>query len=155
VVLKLASDQIYLAPLNMLSDTPFEGGASRTFGNEYTRLFIRYLGYEQAKLGKDGMTAGEKFKMGFEVARIGVSVGFAVATMGAGAPAAYGAAVRTAQLAHALTVFHSVAQGVRVVNVADASTRLVDDAQMNVATLERTTNDQRSCHRGYGLQSNS
>ena len=30
VVVKLAKDQIYLAPLNILSETPFEGGASRT-----------------------------------------------------------------------------------------------------------------------------
>lgn len=83
VVLKLAKDRVYLAPLNMLSETPFEGGASRAFGNEYTRLFVRYLGYESAKLGKEGMTAGEKFGLGFEIARIGVGVGM----MGVGAPA--------------------------------------------------------------------
>jgi tetratricopeptide (TPR) repeat protein len=139
VVLKLRSDRIYIAPLDMLAEVPFEGGASRTFGNEYTRLFVRYLGYEEAKLGKEGMTTGEKFKLGFEIARIGVSIGM----MGVGAPAAYGSAVRVARLIHALAVYHEVGQGVRAVNVADSATRLVDDVQMAAATLERVSSDER------------
>jgi tetratricopeptide (TPR) repeat protein len=140
-VLKLAKDRIYLAPLNMLSETPFEGGASRTFGNEYTRLFVRYLGYESAKLGKEGMTAGEKFKLGFEIARIGMGVGM----MGVGAPVAYGSAVRMARLAHALQVYRtyrSVAGGVRDVDMADATMRLADDLQMSATALERAISDQ-------------
>ena len=48
-------------------------GVSRSFGNEYTRLFIRYLCYEDAKLGKEGIITGEKFKLGFEIVWIGVS----------------------------------------------------------------------------------
>ena len=138
VVLKVQNDRVYLAPLNMLSEVPFEGGASRTFGNEYTRLFARYLGYESAKLGKEGMTGGEKFKLGFQIARIGVAVGM----MGIGAPAAYGSAVRMARLIHALQVYHSVAQGVRVGDAAEATTRLVDDLQMSAASLEQTISDQ-------------
>jgi len=134
VVLRLQNDKIYIAPLNMLSDTPFEGRASRTFGNEYTRLFSRYLGYEEAKLGKEGMTTGEKFKLGFEVARIGVSVGMMAAT----GPVAYGSAVRMAELVHALRVYHSVMQGIRAVDASEAATRLADDLQMDAATLERT-----------------
>jgi hypothetical protein len=144
VVLKLQNDQMYLAPLNMLTDVPFEGGASRTFGNEYTRLFIRYLGYESAKLGKEGMTGGEKFKLGFEIARIGVSIRM----MGMGAPAAYGSAIRMARLVHALQVFHSVAQGVRTVNIADAATRLADDLQMSATMLERTISDEQRAMEG-------
>jgi hypothetical protein len=144
VVLKLQNEQIYLAPLNMLSEIPFEGGASRTFGNEYTRLFVRYLGYESAKLGKEGMTGGEKFKLGFEIARIGMSAGM----MGMGAPMAYGSAVRMARLIHALQTFHSVAQGVRAVNIADASLRLADDIQMSTTMLERTIRDQQRAMEG-------
>jgi tetratricopeptide (TPR) repeat protein len=144
VVLKLRNDKIYIAPLNMLSDIPFEGRASRTFGNEYTRLFVRYLGYEEAKLGKEGMTTGEKFKLGFEIARIGVSVGM----MGVTGPAAYGSAVRMAQLVHALRVYHSVMQGVRAVDATEAATRLADDVQMAAATLERTANDERRAIEG-------
>lgn len=141
VVLKLASDRMYLAPLNLLSETPFEGGASRAFGNEYTRLFVRYLGYESAKLGKEGMTAGEKFKLGFQIARIGMAVGM----MGMGAPVAYSSTVRIARLAHALQVYRtyqSAARGVRVADAAEAATRLADDLQMSTTALERTISDQ-------------
>jgi len=141
VVLKLAKDKIYLAPLNLLSETPFEGGASRSYGNEYTRLFSRYLGYETAKLGKEGMTTGEKFRLGFEIARIGMSVGM----MGVGAPAAYGSAMHIARLAHALQVYRtyrSVARGVHVADASDAATRLADDLQMSATALERNLVDQ-------------
>ncbi|HXW56110.1 MAG TPA: hypothetical protein VEJ67_10200 [Candidatus Cybelea sp.] len=148
VVLKRQSDRLYIAPLNMLAETPFEGGASRTFGNEYTRLFVRYLGYEQAKLGKEGMTTGEKFKLGFEIARIGVSVGM----MGVGAPAAYGSAMRLARFAHALAVYREVGRGVHIANRAEAATRLVDDLQMDTTTLERDASDQRRAIEGIGFK---
>jgi hypothetical protein len=144
VVLKTAKDKVYLAPLNMLSTVPFEGGASRTYGNEYTRMFIRYLGFEDAKLGKEGMTTGEKFKLGFEIARIGMSV----AMMGITAPMAYGSAVRMVQLVHALNVFHEVAQGVRAVNITDAAVSLADDLGESVETLERTTSEERRAVEG-------
>jgi hypothetical protein len=144
VVLKLQSERIYISPLNMLTEAPFEGGASRTFGNEYTRLFLRYLGYEQAKLGKEGMTTGEKFKLGFEIARIGVFAGM----MGFGAPAVYGSALRLARFAHALAVYREVKQGVQIANQADAATRLIDDLQMATEALERDANDQRRAVEG-------
>jgi hypothetical protein len=41
---------------------------------------------------------------------------------------------------------------VRVVNVADAGTRLADDVQMNVAALERATNDQRRAIEGMAFK---
>lgn len=144
VVLKLTNESVYLAPLNVLSDIPFEGGSSRIFGNEYTRMFIRYLGYEDARLGKEGMTTGEKFKLGIQIARIGVGVGM----MGMGAPMAYGSAIRSVQLIHALNIFRSVVQGVRAVNIADAAERLVDDLQESRATLERTTAEERRAVEG-------
>jgi len=146
VVLKLEHDQIYLAPLDMLAEVPFEGGASRTFGNEYTRLFIRYLGYEDAKLGKEGMTTGEKFKLGFELARIGASFGM----MGMGSPMAYSSGVRAARLMRALKRYRSLIQdikdaseGVRAADITDTAMRLTDDVQMAAETLERTANDER------------
>ncbi len=144
VVLKMAKEKIYLAPLNMLSTVPFEGGASRTYGNEYTRMFIRYLGFEDAKLGKEGMTTGEKFKLGFEIARIGMSA----AMMGITGPMAYGSAVRMVQLIHALNVFHEVAQGVRAVNITDAAISLADDLEETQETLERTMSEERRAVEG-------
>jgi len=138
VVIKLDGDQIYLAPLNMLSDVPFEGGASRAYGNEYTRLFVRYLGYENAKLDTEGMTAGEKFRLGMEIAQIGVAVGM----MGVGAPAAYGSAVHVARIMHAIQVHRSMAMGMRTAGLAAKSIRLADNLQVSIATLERTAADQ-------------
>lgn len=146
VVVKLANEQIYLSPLNMMGDIPFEGGASRSFGNEYTRLFIRYLGFEDAKLGKEGMTGGEKFMLGFEIARIGAAG--AAMGMGPGMPSVYGRAKRLADLIHALKVFREVAQGARAADIADAATRLADDLQESVETLERTAGDQRRAIEG-------
>jgi len=90
------------------------------------------------------MTGGEKFKLGFEIARIGVAVGM----MGMAAPTAYGSALRMARLVHALQVYHSVAQGVHVANIADATTRLADDLQMSAASLERTVSDQQRAIQG-------
>jgi tetratricopeptide (TPR) repeat protein len=144
VELKLANEQIYLSPLDMLYQAPFEGGAARIFGNEFTRLFIRYLGYEDAKLGKEGMTTGEKVKLGFEIARIGIAVGM----MGVGSPAAFGSAIRVVQLVHAIAVYRAAITAVRAVNAADAAFRLADDLQESVTKLEQTTSDQRQAVEG-------
>jgi hypothetical protein len=128
----------------MLYQAPFEGGAARIFGNEFTRLFIRYLGYEDAKLGKEGMTTGEKVKLGFEIARIGIAVGM----MGVGSPAAFGSAIRVVQLVHAIAVYRAAITAVRAVNAADAAFRLADDLQESVTKLEQTTSDQRQAVEG-------
>jgi tetratricopeptide (TPR) repeat protein len=139
VVLNLPTDRIYISPLNMLTVTPFTGGAARSFGNEFTRLFIRYLGYDEAKLGKEGMTTGEKFKLGFQFARIGM----AVAMMGIGAPAVYGSAVRLVQLQHALQVYRSVKEGVRITKTAGNTLNLVGELKIDAAALEVAASDQR------------
>jgi tetratricopeptide (TPR) repeat protein len=156
VVLKLENDQLYLAPLNLLSDIPFQGSASRAFGNEYTRLFVRYLGYEDARLGKEGMTTGEKFELGFEIARIGMSA--ARMGMGGGGPVAFSSAMRRARrarravrLAHALSVYReyrSIKRDVHVVHMADAVLRLAENLDESVTTLERTSGDQRRAIEG-------
>jgi hypothetical protein len=152
VVLKLAKENIYLAPVDLVSDVPFEGGASRTYGNEYTRLFIRYLGFEDARLGKEGMTTGEKVKLGFQIAQIGASIGASVATMGMGAPAAYGAALQTAQIVHALAIMRGVSEAINVAGYARTGLQLDDKLQTSLATLQRTTNDQRSVIAGLSFK---
>ncbi|PYQ45199.1 MAG: hypothetical protein DMG99_02200, partial [Acidobacteria bacterium] len=40
----------------------------------YTRLFIRYPGLEDSKLGAENMTGGEKFRMGVNIANEGMNI---------------------------------------------------------------------------------
>ncbi|MGH9549193.1 MAG: tetratricopeptide repeat protein, partial [Terriglobales bacterium] len=63
--LKLARQDVYLAPIYLPSFTPIDGPPARRFANNYTRLFIRYPGLEDSKLGTEGMSGGEKFMMGY------------------------------------------------------------------------------------------
>jgi tetratricopeptide (TPR) repeat protein len=74
ITIKRQKDQIMIVPVFMTAYTPVEGRAAREFGNEYTRLFVRYLGYENARLGKEGMTFGEKFKLGYSFVELGMSI---------------------------------------------------------------------------------
>ena len=72
--LKLTKQDIYLSPIFLPSFTPIEGPQARRFANNYTRLFVRYPGLEDSKLGSEGMTGGEKFKMGYNIANAGVDI---------------------------------------------------------------------------------
>jgi len=72
--LKLAQQEITLAPIYLPSFTPIEGPPARRFANNYTRLFVRYPGLEDSKLGAEGMTGGEKFKMGYKIANASVDI---------------------------------------------------------------------------------
>jgi tetratricopeptide (TPR) repeat protein len=72
--LKLAKQDIYLEPIYMPAFTPVEGPAARRFANNYTRLFVRYPGLEDSKLGTEGMSGGEKFRMGMEIANASVDI---------------------------------------------------------------------------------
>jgi hypothetical protein len=45
-------------------------------------MFVRYLGYENARLGKEGMTFGEKLKLGYSFVDLGMSIFDSVATGG-------------------------------------------------------------------------
>ena len=76
LMIKLAKEQFLLAPIFLPSFTPVEGPPARRFANNYTRLFIRYPGLEDSKLGAEGMTGTEKFAMGYKLA----SAGFNIAT---------------------------------------------------------------------------
>jgi tetratricopeptide (TPR) repeat protein len=68
LVIKLAKQEFALSPIYLPSYTPIQGPQARRFANNYTRLFIRYPGLEDSKLGAEGMTGGEKFKMGMSIA---------------------------------------------------------------------------------------
>jgi len=67
LTVKLVKQEFTLAPIYLPSYTPVEGPPARRFANNYTRLFIRYPGLEDSKLGAEGMTGGEKFKMGMSI----------------------------------------------------------------------------------------
>ena len=72
--LKLAQQEITLSPIYLPSFTPIEGPQARRFANNYTRLFVRYPGFEDSKLGTEGMSGGEKFKMGYNIANAGIDI---------------------------------------------------------------------------------
>jgi tetratricopeptide (TPR) repeat protein len=72
--LKLAQQEIYLSPIYLPSFTPIEGPQARRFANNYTRLFVRYPGLEDSKLGTEGMSGGEKFIMGYNIANASMDI---------------------------------------------------------------------------------
>ncbi len=72
--LKLAQQELTLSPIYLPSFTPIEGPQARRFANNYTRLFVRYPGLEDSKLGTEGMSGGEKFKMGYNIANASLDI---------------------------------------------------------------------------------
>jgi hypothetical protein len=66
--IKVAKQEYALSPIYLPSYTPVQGPQARRFANNYTRLFIRYPGLEDSKLGAENMTGGEKFRMGVNIA---------------------------------------------------------------------------------------
>jgi tetratricopeptide (TPR) repeat protein len=72
--LKLSKEDIYLMPVYLPSFTPIEGPQARRFANNYTRMFVRYPGMEDSKLGTEGMSGGEKFRMGMEIANASANI---------------------------------------------------------------------------------
>jgi hypothetical protein len=63
-----------LSPIYLPSFTPVEGPQVRRFANAYMRLFVRYPGLEDSKLGTEGKSGGEKFKMGYSIATAGADI---------------------------------------------------------------------------------
>jgi tetratricopeptide (TPR) repeat protein len=72
--LKLTGQDYWLAPIYLPSFTPVEGPQARRFANNYTRLFVRYPGLEDSKLGTEGMSGGEKFMMGYNIANASMDI---------------------------------------------------------------------------------
>jgi tetratricopeptide (TPR) repeat protein len=76
IYFKLEHDTYAIAPLAIAFNAPKESGPfARRFSNDYARLFVRYPGLEDAKLGAEGLTGGEKFRIGMSIANAGVSMG--------------------------------------------------------------------------------
>jgi hypothetical protein len=81
IKVKLADQEVTLSPIYVPTFTPVEGPQARRFANSYTRLFVRYPGLEDSKLGTEGMSGGEKFKMGYNIANASIDIatsGFSV-----------------------------------------------------------------------------
>ena len=74
--LKMTKQDVYLSPIYLPSFTPIEGPPARRFANNYNRLFVRYPGLEDSKLGTEGMSGGEKFTIAANIAN--ASVGMAM-----------------------------------------------------------------------------
>jgi tetratricopeptide (TPR) repeat protein len=72
--LKLMQQDVSLAPIYLPAFTPVEGPQARRFANTYTRLFVRYPGLEDSKLGTEGMSGGEKFMLGYNIATAGADI---------------------------------------------------------------------------------
>ena len=72
--LRIPKHDIILSPIYLPSFTPVMGPQARRFANNYTRLFVRYPGMEDSKLGTEGMSGGEKFAMGMKIADASVNM---------------------------------------------------------------------------------
>jgi tetratricopeptide (TPR) repeat protein len=72
VSLNTGTDEVFIAPLSIAFETPYQGTPARKFGNTYSRLFLRYMGYDNTKLGPEHMTGGEKFSLGMTFAAAGM-----------------------------------------------------------------------------------
>jgi len=83
LVVKLAKEELTLSPIYLPAFPPADGPAGRRFGNNYTRLFVRYPGLEESKLGAEGMTGFEKVKLGYDIANAAYSLSGSMNPMGA------------------------------------------------------------------------
>ena len=122
--LKLTNQEIWLAPIYLPAFTPVEGPQARRFANNYTRLFIRYPGLEDSKLGTEGMSGGEKFKLGYNIA----NAGFDIASSG------FGGIGAIASVQDAISIARTIHAAVGSLNVSFASwEKSVDDQQQLLA----------------------
>jgi tetratricopeptide (TPR) repeat protein len=122
--LKLTNQEIWLAPIYLPAFTPVEGPQARRFANNYTRLFIRYPGLEDSKLGTEGMSGGEKFKLGYNIA----NAGFDIASSG------FGGIGAIASVQDAISIARTIHAAVGSLSVSFASwEKSVDDQQQLLA----------------------
>ena len=63
-----------IEPLSFVLQVPQQGPGARRYMNNYLNIASTYGGVARVKLGKESTTAGEKFKMVYNVASIGMSV---------------------------------------------------------------------------------
>jgi tetratricopeptide (TPR) repeat protein len=83
LIIKLAKEELYISPIYLPAFPPSDGPAGRRFGNNYTRLFVRYPGLEESKLGAEGLSAMEKVKLGYDIANAAYSIAGGLNPMGA------------------------------------------------------------------------
>jgi tetratricopeptide (TPR) repeat protein len=117
--MKLPKEDIYLAPIYLPSFTPIEGPQARRFANNYTRLFVRYPGMEDSKLGTEGMSGGEKFRMGMEIANAGMGI-----AMGG------------------FTGIGAIGSAQEAISIARTIHSAMDSLSVSFATWERSVDDQ-------------
>ena len=96
-----------------------EGPPARRFANNYTRLFVRYPGLEDSKLGTEGMSGGEKFKMGYNLASSGLDI-----AMGG------------------FTLIGAISSVQDTISIARTIHAAVSSLNVSVASWERSVNDQ-------------
>ena len=66
--------KMQIEPLSFVLQVPQQGPGARRYMNNYLNIASTYGGVARVKLGKESTTAGEKFKMVYNVASIGMSV---------------------------------------------------------------------------------
>jgi tetratricopeptide (TPR) repeat protein len=120
IKVKFGQQEMWLSPIYLPSFTPIEGPQARRFANSYTRLFVRYPGLENSKLGAEGMTGGEKFKMGYNLAMAGMDIASGGFTL-------IGA---ISSVQDAISIARTIRSAMTSLNVSFASwERTVDDRQ--------------------------
>jgi tetratricopeptide (TPR) repeat protein len=71
---RLKHRKMLIEPLSLVITVPPKGPGARRYMNNYINIAETYGGVEKAKLGKESTTAGEKFKMVYNIASIGIDV---------------------------------------------------------------------------------
>jgi tetratricopeptide (TPR) repeat protein len=66
--------KMHIEPLSFVMAVPPKGPGARRYMNNYINIAEVYGGVEKAKLGKESTTAGEKLKMVYNIATIGLDV---------------------------------------------------------------------------------
>ena len=130
IKVKLTDQEITLSPIYVPTFTPVEGPQARRFANSYTRLFVRYPGLEDSKLGTEGMSGGEKFKMGYNLA----SAGFDMATSG-------------------FSVIGAISSVQDAISITRTIRAAVVSLSLSFATWEKSVNDQQQLLAGKAFKS--
>ncbi len=130
IKVKLADQEITLSPIYVPTFTPLEGPQARRFANSYTRLFVRYPGLEDSKLGTEGMSGGEKFKMGYNIA----SASMDIATSG-------------------FSVIGAISSVQDAISIARTIRAAVVSLSLSFATWEKSVNDQQQLLAGKAFKS--
>jgi|tagenome__1003787_1003787.scaffolds.fasta_scaffold20980955_1 tetratricopeptide (TPR) repeat protein len=82
LLLKLEKEDIALSPIYMPALTPTDGPQGRRFANNYTRMFVRYPGLEDSKLGAEGLTVGEKIHLTYDIGNAAFNIGSSLNPVG-------------------------------------------------------------------------